>query len=292
MSEPKNMDLKVGVVFLETGTTRIRPTMRTQSATRSVLLRRLRFLTDRTWTEPLPIGCFLIHHPEGPFLFDTGESPYCNRPGYFPFWMPTVRLATDISIGAKQGVDSLLREEGVDPADVKAVILSHLHHDHAGGLEVLPQLPVYVTNQHWDVFKRRLHATIEGCAPKHWPQSFNPRLLELKDNPVGPWERTYPITSDGRVIGVDTPGHVPGHLSLVVFGDDATYFLTGDATYGIDLLDQELTDGINDDPLTALKSVRMIKEFARRSPVVVLPAHDVNTRQILAMNKVYQPRRL
>lgn len=88
-------------------------------------------------------------------------------------------------------------------------------------------------------------------------------MLEPKDQPIGPWSRTYPLTSDGRVVAVDTPGHVPGHVFLIVYGDDATYFLTGDATYGMDLLDQELTDSINDNPKVALESVRKIKEFAR-----------------------------
>jgi glyoxylase-like metal-dependent hydrolase (beta-lactamase superfamily II) len=62
--------------------------------------------------------------------------------------------------------------------------------------------------------------------------------------------------------------------SLIVFGDDATYFLAGDATYCQDLLDQELTDAINDSASLAIESLRKIKEFARQLPLVVLPAHD------------------
>jgi glyoxylase-like metal-dependent hydrolase (beta-lactamase superfamily II) len=151
----------------------------------------------------------------------------------------------------------------VKPSDFKAVVLSHLHHDHAGGLNDLPGVPVYVSKEHWEAFKHPLHATIEGCVPRHWPKDFSPRMLEPKDQPIGPWSRTYPLTSDGRVVAVDTPGHVPGHVFLIVYGDDATYFLTGDATYGMDLLDQELTDSINDNPKVALESVRKIKEFAR-----------------------------
>jgi glyoxylase-like metal-dependent hydrolase (beta-lactamase superfamily II) len=116
--------------------------------------------------------------------------------------------------------------------------------------------------------------------------------LEPKDHPIGPWKRSYPITSDGRIVAVDTPGHVPGHVSLIVYGDDATYFLTGDATYGLDLLDQEFTDGINDNPKVALESVRKIKEFAAETDVVVLPAHDPAVEAYLAGNLVYKPKKV
>lgn len=284
---------QVGVAILETGKVQIRPSMRSQTADRSVLLRRIVSLSDRRWTEPLPVTAILIHHPEGPILFDTGQSPKCNQPGYYPPWMPLPRLLARFSITLDQGIGARLRAHGIDPKDLKAVILSHLHHDHAGGLNDIPaDVPVFVSKPHWEVFKHRLHATIEGCLPQHWPTNFSPRFLEPEEHPVGPWARSYPITKDGRVVAVDTPGHVPGHVSVIVFGDEATYFLTGDATYGLDLLDGEAVDGINDDPQEALRSVRKIREFAREAEVVVLAAHDPGIEECLAKRKVYRPREL
>ncbi|PYH91133.1 hypothetical protein BO71DRAFT_401647 [Aspergillus ellipticus CBS 707.79] len=74
----------VQLTFLTTGTVRIRPSMSSQPASNWPLFRRLRCLCDRGWTESLPVGVFVIRHPEGIFLFDTGQSPCCNNPGYFP----------------------------------------------------------------------------------------------------------------------------------------------------------------------------------------------------------------
>lgn len=98
------------------------------------------------------------------------------------------------------------------------------------------------------------------------------------------------------MLAVDTPGHAPSHIPLAVYGDcmnkdgsqttttTTTFLLTGDAVYGLDLLDVGQPDEINSDPQRALQSQRLIKEFARQTEVVVLPRHDVNTDRV-----VYKP---
>ena len=63
--------------------------------------------------------------------------------------------------------------------------------------------------------------------------------------------------------------HVPGHCSLLVFAEDATYFLTGDATYGQEYLDLELTDGVTETPMAAVATLRKIKELASQIPLVM-----------------------
>lgn len=187
-----------------------------------------------------------------------------------------------------------LEARGVRPAELQATVLSRLHKDHAGGLKELvdaaPGFPVYVSREH------RFYAAVEGCAPAHWPRDFHPTILHPVERAVGPWTASYPLAKDGKVIAVDIPGHVPGHISLVVYEDhdndaekQTIYFLTGDATYGIDLLEVEQPDGLNSNPDRALQSLRLIKEFARRMEVVLLPSHDVNTPRLLGDKVVYRP---
>ncbi len=291
----------VRLTFLTTGTVRIRPSMRAQPVGKFAILRRLRSLCDNGWTEPLPVGVFLIHHREGLFLMDTGQSPCCNDAGYFPRLAIFNDFLSEFTIEREDGIVEQLHRIGIKATDLKAVILSHLHNDHAGGLEDLiaeaPDLPVYVSRKHWESFGKHPHfASMEGATPNHWPKKFSLRVVDLQDRPLGPWKQSYPLTEDGSIVIVDTSGHVPGHISLVVYSDRekeegkrVTYFLPGDATYGLDLLDKEEPDGINNDPMLALQTIKKIKEFARGTDVVVLPSHDKDTPRLLAEEIVYRP---
>jgi N-acyl homoserine lactone hydrolase len=281
--------MSITVSILQTGTIRIRPSHRSQTAHRPIALRRLRVLTDRRWTQLLPINTYLIEHPEGAILFDSGESPRACHPGYFPKWQPFFSLAVDIRVGPDEGIGARLAQRGLAPADLKAVVLSHLHHDHGDGLADLNGAPIYVSQQHWDAFRHHIPATLEGAVPQHWPPNFTPRILQPNGQPIGPFPRSYPLTSDRKVVAVDTPGHVPGHLSVIVFADGLAYFLGGDATYDQKLLDAELTDGVNNNPKLAIESLRKIKEFARQHRTVILPAHDPRAAQRLANNETFTP---
>ncbi|KAF4876921.1 N-acyl homoserine lactonase AttM [Colletotrichum siamense] len=281
--------MAINIKVLQTGTIRIRPTHRYQPARKAVILRRLSVFLDRCWPPPLPINTYLIDHPEGHILFDSGESPNSMEPGYFPFWMPFFHFAVDINVGKDEGIGSLLEQDNLAAADLKTVVLSHLHHDHGDGLPDLVRAPVYITEEHWQAYKKPFHATIEGAVPNQWPETFKPLLLQPTGGPIGPWNRSYPITDDGKVVAVDTPGHVPGHLSLIVYADDVTYLLLGDATYDQDLLDKEHTDGVNNNPALAIDSLRKIKEFSRSEKVVLLPAHDPQAAHRLAERIIYRP---
>ncbi|KAJ5920838.1 hypothetical protein N7466_009164 [Penicillium verhagenii] len=291
----------VQLTFLTTGTVRIRPSMSSQPASNWPLFRRIRSLCDRSWTKPLPVGVFLIRHPEGLFLFDTGQSPCCNDSGYLPRIALFNGLLSQFTIEPKDGIVEQLHRMGIKPTDLKGVILSHLHTDHAGGLEDLiakaPVLPIYISREHWKAFgEHPFFASLEGATPNHWPKNFSPKIIDLLDKPLGPWKQSYPLTEDERISVVDTSGHVPGHISVVIYsnkGSDqkkrVTYFLPGDATYSIEFLEKEQPDGINDDPMRALKTLQVIKQFARESEVVILPSHDVDTPRLLAEQVVYRP---
>ncbi|KAF2014269.1 Metallo-hydrolase/oxidoreductase [Aaosphaeria arxii CBS 175.79] len=281
--------MTIEIQIIETGTIRVRPSQLTQPPG-NVLLRRLRFLTDWKLTDPIPIYAFLIKHPEGNFLFDLGETPRCLEKGYYPWWQIGHHVVS-MNIGPNDGLGSQLRELGVNPeTDIKAAIISHLHSDHAGGLsDVHGMTEIYVGSEHWAAFQNTTYATMEGANPSAWPEGFKPTMLEQNGPPIGPWEHSYKISSDGRILAVDTPGHVPGHLSLIIIDDDVTYFLTADAAYSQTLLDQQLIDGINTDPYVALESQRRIKEFCKSRDVVLLPSHEFDSVRRLREKEVYRP---
>jgi len=91
---------------------------------------------------------------------------------------------------------------------------------------------------------------------------------------VGPFPSSFSLTTDKRVFLVPTPGHIVGHVSVVVRGDDLTYLIAADATYKEDNLRNELVDGITSDPELSLKTLQALKSFASEGPTIVLPSHD------------------
>lgn len=284
--------MPVTIHIIETGTICVRPSQLTQPPG-NVLLRRIRFLLDRAFTKPIPIYAFLIKHTEGNFLFDLGETPRCVEKGYYPWWQ-IGHHCVSMNIGPKDGLSTQLHKYDINTdTDIKAAIVSHLHSDHAGGLpDFHKKTDICVSPAHWDAFQKPVYATMEGANPAAWPEGFTPTLLKPDGPPIGPWAHSYKITKDGTVLAVDTPGHVPGHISLIILAEEVTYFLVGDAAYSQTLLDEEKIDGVNSDPYVALESQRKIKLFCRDEKVVLLPSHEFDSVRRLEEKEVYRPSHL
>src|SRR5271170_7915263 len=91
-------------------------------------------LFDEEWTEWLPIYAWAIEHDEGVIVVDTGETSRVHQIGYFPNWHPFYRRATKFSVHPDEEIGPQLSGLGISPRDVRHVVLTHLHTDHAAGL--------------------------------------------------------------------------------------------------------------------------------------------------------------
>ena len=126
-----------------------------------------------------------------------------------------------------------------------------------------------------------------GCLPQRWPAWLKPELVDLDGPVVGPFPACYPITHDGRIFLVPTPGHAKGHASVVVRAENVTYFLAGDAVYNEANLRSEKADGVTYDPAISEATLRAIKQFAAQEPTIILPAHDPDGPARLAARQIY-----
>jgi N-acyl homoserine lactone hydrolase len=267
---------------LQTGTVRVK-TRQLEGVGRGPA-RAINTMRDREWTEPLPIHAWAVEHPEGVIVVDTGETARAVEPGYFPRWHPYFRFAVRISVSAGQEIGPALRAVGIEPADVRWVVLTHLHTDHAGGLAHFPGSEVLVTRTEYETASGFM-GKHRGYLPDRWPEGFAPRLLDLPSEPFGPFAESMPLTEAGDVRIVATPGHTNGHVSVVLAEDDGFVFLAGDTSYTEELMLAGAVDGVAPDPGKARDTLERIRRFTEGERVVYLPAHDPQSAERLATRR-------
>lgn len=230
-------------------------------------------LFDREWTEPLPIYAWLVEHPEGLILIDTGETSRVQEPGYFPRWHPYYRLGVRGEVKPDEEIGPRLRQLGFSPDDVDKVVMTHLHTDHAGGLAHFPNSEILIARREFETasgFTGRL----QGYLPNRWPEWLSPTLFDLEPDAYGPFPQSLPVTDAGDLRIVGTPGHTNAHVSVVLEEDGRSIFFAGDTSYTEELMTREAVDGVGPNPRAAKETVERIHEFTRQRPVVYLPTHD------------------
>jgi N-acyl homoserine lactone hydrolase len=234
----------------------------------------VRTLLDRRWAPPVPIRAWLIEHPEGLILVDTGESPRVGEPGYLPRWHPFMRFALRLHVRPEEALGPRLAELGVAPGDIRQVVLTHMHSDHVGGLDAVSGSEIVVSETEYATAKG-WPGRLRGYLPQHWPAGFAPRRVTLPEQPYGPFPRSLALTAAGDVVLLDTAGHTPGHISVIVDdGDGPRLCLAGDAAYSQDQMLQGRVDGIAPSDDEALATLSRLQQLVAERPTVFLPTHD------------------
>jgi glyoxylase-like metal-dependent hydrolase (beta-lactamase superfamily II) len=202
-----------------------------------------------------PIPVYLIEAEEERILVDTGLHP---------------GAAADASAhyeGAENMRNFVLEQEvglgdQVDLATVTRVVMTHLHFDHAGGLDLLPDtVPIYLQRREWEATEDP-----EAVAKNF----FLPRDYEGVADQVALVDGDHDLLGDGSIELLSTPGHTPGHQSVkvgesLVIGGDVTHFASG--------LDDHRFPLFGDDLDAQRASAERLRAL-RDGGAVVRPGHD------------------
>jgi N-acyl homoserine lactone hydrolase len=251
---------------LQTGSVQVKEAFRRGVGSRGH--RALNMLRSREWSEPLPIHCWAIEHADGVLLVDCGETAAVRDTSFARF-----------AVAPSEELVPALAAVGIAPGDVACVVLTHLHGDHMNGLAQLGRRRVLVHER-----ELRAAASLEGrlgrrLAHSPLPPAFAPEPLTLREEPFGAFSRSAPITADGAIVAVATPGHTPGHMSVIlageaVGGDLHHYLLAGDTTYDeAQLLDDQI-DGVAPSATIYRDTLARIRAHADAHPTIYLPSHD------------------
>jgi len=215
---------------------------------------------ESRWTPGMNVGvpielsdnCYLIHHAQGWFLWDTGLADAIAA-------MPDGATGANGALHMKRTTTlaGQLEELGVKPSDIKGLAISHTHPDHIGNVEQFPQVMLYVQ-------KAEYEWPGEGDAPR-----FNP------NHPVTKLDGDHDVFGDGSVVIVSTPGHTPGHQSLLVrLPKTGAVVLSGDAVHFKENWDNRRVPGMNFNKDQTVASMQRIADILAKEHGQLWINHD------------------
>jgi N-acyl homoserine lactone hydrolase len=197
----------------------------------------------------LTYSCYLIRHSDDYLIWDTGN--------------PVGTAATS----PKTSLVDLLAQLKLTPAQIKYVAISHYHGDHTGQASSFPQSTLLIGKGDWDVITDPKSAsTVNPAIFAHWASG---------GGKVEPVVGDRDVFGDGTVIMLNTPGHTPGHHSLLVrLKDMGNVLITGDVTHFHENYDDNGVPTFNFDRAASVASLDRFKKLAANLKATVIIQHD------------------
>jgi N-acyl homoserine lactone hydrolase len=194
-------------------------------------------------------SCYIIKHDNDYLLWDTGHA------------MTTPSVAPKVSI-----VDQLAKLD-IKPEQVKYVGISHYHADHTGQVASFPNATLLIGAREWDAITAPKPAEGVNFKPfEHWIKN---------EGKVEPLPLDKDVFGDGSVVVLRTPGHTPGHQSLLLkMPQMGTVIITGDAVHFRENWDSVGVPGFNYDRAQTVASVERLKKIAANTKATVIIQHD------------------
>jgi glyoxylase-like metal-dependent hydrolase (beta-lactamase superfamily II) len=198
-------------------------------------------------------SCYLIKHSQGWFLWDTGVPDAVAS-------MPNGLVPADPKATVWRRPKTLiaqLEQLGLKAGDIKSMAVSHTHPDHTGNVELFPQAMLYVQKAEYD-----------------WPGTNNePRFKP--SHPVELLSGDKDVFGDGSLTILSTPGHTPGHQSLLVkLPKTGAVVLSGDAAHFKSNWDNRVVPSMNVSKDQTVASMQKIADTMAKEKAQLWINHD------------------
>ncbi len=206
-------------------------------------------------------NCYLIQHAKGLMLWDSGLSDsFAASPD------GVVRAGGAIRSVVTKTLASQLAQIGVEPTKITILAFSHTHSDHVGNANYFTGATLYIQQAEYDA----------AFGPNAAKFGFDPTNYDqLRGNPVVKLHGDYDVFGDGSVVILATPGHTPGHQSLLVrLPKTGPVILSGDVTHFEDNWVNRRVPANNFDRDQSLKSMDKIAALLSSTKAQLWINHD------------------
>jgi N-acyl homoserine lactone hydrolase len=218
-------------------------------------------LAGREGTTRVPITSYLIEHPRGRVVFDSGMHIDTQHNPAAHVGDVLAKLH-QFDYGTGEDIAARLSEIDVDPASVSHVINSHLHFDHCGGNALLPNATAVMQRPELDAAKEG--GEVRGYVTADFDTGQPRQLIDGEHDPFG----------DGSVVLIPTYGHTPGHQSVRVRTDKGGFVLCGDACYLRESLDTMTLPGIIADADGVTRAFQLFRDL-QGNGATIMYGHDL-----------------
>lgn len=215
----------------------------------------------------LPVSAYLIEHPQGLILVDTGWNRAMSPDGVFdkaaqirslgslPLYMTNQGV-----VGKGETIDEQLAALGMAPRDIDYVLLTHLDCDHANGLSLVKDAKhILVSNSELKCAKK-LSPVVRIRYNDKWWRDCNVEGFDWNDT-EGPFGRAYDLFGDGSVKLINIPGHSDGLCAVKLTNAEGRFVLLfSDGGYASRSWRELITSGISMDKTAQRRSLEWIRE--------------------------------
>lgn len=231
------------------------------------------------------LAAFVVEHPQGHLLIDAGVARDVRAHLDTTPWL----LRTLAELTVRRPTVDALGGRGLQPADVKGIILTHSHWDHVSGLADLRSVPVWITPEELaharsDDEGGKLYRQLEAEGP------FALRELIFEGGPYGPFESSHDFFEDGSVVIVPMPGHTPGSVGVFVTdADGKRALMIGDTSWteeGVEWPAEKpwlARRMVDNDAAGVREQLVLLHQLQRANPeLLIVPAHDARVHERIA----------
>ena len=218
--------------------------------------------TDRLW---LPVSAYLIEHPKGKFLVDTGWSREMSPKGEFDKKAQIKSLGSKLLYEVNQGrvalgecIDEQLVKIGIRVSDLDAVLITHLDCDHANGLKQVRGAKKFLVSADEVKFTSKLSNRIRYY--KGWWDSIPLTEFDWNDT-QGPVGKSFDLLGDSSIQLINIPGHADGLFAVKIRNEEGKFVLLfSDGGYARKSWEEMITSGIAADKAAQKQSLAWIRD--------------------------------